>query len=133
MHVLLKMDPWRVHLPCQLARRQKHDGRSLCAIVKKILLYVRYGDFSRLFCSMCLAVHCILIPLKIEGNMGSKWWKGIVKIWCLPGGAGRSRLGIGATKGGHLADPNHDSNCPKITCRVVFNQWRRIPALNFWG
>ena len=22
MHVLLKVNPWRVHLPCQLARRQ---------------------------------------------------------------------------------------------------------------
>ncbi len=39
------------HLPCQLTRRQKHDSRSLCAIIvaKKLLLYVRYGDFSRLY------------------------------------------------------------------------------------
>ena len=28
MHVLLTVNPWRVHLPCQLARRQKHDSRS---------------------------------------------------------------------------------------------------------
>ena len=33
MHVLLKVKPWRVHLPCQLARRQKHDSRSLRASV----------------------------------------------------------------------------------------------------
>ena len=52
MHVLLKMDPWRVHLPCQLARRQKHDGRSLCAIVKK------YCSMSAMVISAAYSAAC---------------------------------------------------------------------------
>ena len=44
----------------------KNTIADLCAIFcKQSLLYVRSGDFSRLFCSMFLAVHCIYIYIHI--------------------------------------------------------------------
>ena len=37
MHVLLKVNPWRVHLPCQLTRLQKHDSRFCVQLSQKIM------------------------------------------------------------------------------------------------
>ena len=37
MHVHLKVNPWRIHLPCQLTRLQKHDSRSCVQLSQKIM------------------------------------------------------------------------------------------------
>ena len=37
MHVHLKVNPWRIHLPCQLTRLQKHDSRSCVQLSQKIV------------------------------------------------------------------------------------------------
>ena len=53
MHVLLKVNPWRVHLPCQLTRRQKHDSTSLCAIVA-----INYCSMSAMVISAAYSAAC---------------------------------------------------------------------------